>query len=903
MATGAKAKKRLFLIDGHSYTYQTYYAIRNLNAPDGMPVNAVYGFTNLLLRILTVDKPDYLVVTFDAAGKTFRHDQFADYKAGRKPMPDDLVAQMPLIREVIQALQIPIVECTGYEADDLLGALVRRASSQDVYSYLITKDKDLKQLLDERTVLFDVVKNEEYNVESLQAELGITPAQMIDYLGLAGDNVDNIPGIPGVGPKTAINLIQQFGSMEGVLAAADQITKPKLRSNLTEFADQARLSKQLATIATDAPLSVDVKDLSIPPIDAEKVLPLFVRLGFRKFAAQVQETDSSSDASTASAEAADANYTLINDEKALAALIKTLSKQKILSVDLETTSVSEMRAQIVGLAFCFKSGEGYYVAVRGPLGGKTLDPTRTLAALKPVLENADILKVGQNIKYDALVLLNHEIHLSSLYFDTMIASYLLQPERRGHKLEELALAEFNYRMIPISELIGKGKKQITMDQVPLEEVSRYACEDADIAFRLYEVYKERIEQEELAKLFYELEMPLVQVLIHMEFSGIRLDTQLLAQMQEQLADRICEIEKEIYQSVGEPFNIASPKQLAEILFEKLGLRQIRKTKTGYSTDAKVLQELAWEHPLPGKIIEYRQLTKLKSTYVDTLPELINPKTGKIHASFNQAVAATGRLSSSDPNLQNIPVRTELGRQIRAAFTVSDPSKTLITADYSQIELRILAHLSQDAALLQAFRDGRDIHTEVGCQVFGVKPEDLKKEDRILAKAVNFGIIYGQSPYGLSQELKIPQAEAKDFIEKYFATYPGVQQFIEEVIQSARSQGYVKTMLGRRRGMPDIDARQRQAREYAERTAVNTVIQGSAADLIKVAMNNILKHIHTSGSRARILLQIHDELVFEVPTEDVGMESKTFEERMTGAMDLRVPLTVNIAVGDNWLEVE
>ena len=884
---------KFFLVDGHSHCYRAYYALQNMTGPDGRPTNMVYGFAAMLRKVLRDYAPDYLAVVFDKKGPTFRHKMYADYKANRKPPPEDFSVQIPVVHELLEAWGVPYYEVEGYEADDLIGALARQATEAGLETRLLTSDKDAEQLLSTTVSMLDVSKGKATTVDTLAEAKSITPQQVVEVMALSGDATDNVPGIPKVGPKTAIKLIQEHGSLEGVLAAAPAMKRSKLRENLIEHAEDARLSLKLVTIDTDAPAELDLDACRVTDPDEEKLRPLYERLGFRQFLSETGSAPTQEEK----------DYTRVDDEKLFDEFLKALRRQKEFALDVETTSTHPVKAELVGLSASWLSGSGYYLPFRAPLGEKTLDRERALADLRPILENEEIAKIGQNIKYDAIVLRRHGIHLRGIGFDTMLAAYILNPELRRFGLDDLALSMLQYRCIPISDLIGKGAKQITMDQVPVDRVCEYACEDADITWRLAELLRKSVRDAGFEELYRGIELPLIDILVDMEISGVRLDPMELRGMSQWLAERIEELEAKIQQEAGVKFNPASPKQLAEVLFEELGLPTVRRTKTGASTDAEVLQQLAPLHAVPGLVIEYRQYVKLKNTYVDALPDLILPKTGRIHTSFSQTATATGRLSSREPNLQNIPIRTDLGNRIRKAFVPGEDGWLLLSADYSQIELRVLAHLSGDEALREAFGQDQDIHRFVAAQVFGVPADEVSPEQRRTAKAVNFGIVYGLTAYGLSRDIGVPVKEADAFINAYFERHPGVKRFIDETLEFTRKNRYVETMRGRRRQMEEIDSRNPQRRAFAERAAVNTVVQGSAADLIKLAMIALGRRLDAEGLKARMLLQIHDELLFETPPEERGRLETCVVEEMEKAIPLDVPVKVNVAVGPNWLEAK
>ncbi len=886
--------ERFFIIDGHSQCFQAYYAISDLTSPRGVPVNAVYGFTNMLRKLLREQKPEYLAAVFDSGGPTFRHAQYGAYKAHRKEAPDDFSIQIPLIHRILRAYNIPVYMCEGYEADDLIGTIARQAAQKGMDVYVITADKDLEQLIAPHVKIYNARKDAVLDLEALKREKGITPEQVTDLLALTGDSIDNIPGVPGIGPKTALELLHHFGSLEAILSNIDNIKggkrQERLREGLKTFAEQAKLSKKLVTIDTHAPVELDLGACRRDGVNERELRDIFSELGFKSFLAQMGPAE----------EKKETDYRIVNSPQGFKSFLEELRKTDEFALDLETTSLSVREARIVGLSFSWKEGQGRYLPLMVPLGETSLD-TSILGELRPILEDPDVKKIGQNLKYDYAVLRNYGIGLKGVAFDTMIASYLLSPTRRRHNLDELAMDYLSHPMTPITELIGHGKSQMTMDKVELQKIANYACEDADMAYRLARVFRPLLEREGLLKLFEEVEMPLLTVLAEMEYTGVRVDTHLLKEMSSSLTKRLESLEQDIFRQAGERFNVDSPRQIAHILFDKLGLEPTRRTKTGPSTMAHVLESLARQHPLPALLVEHRQLSKLKSTYIDALPK--STTNGKVHASFNQTVTATGRLSSSEPNLQNIPIRTDVGRQIRRAFVPSQEGLVFLALDYSQIELRILAHYSEDPILLKAFQEDQDIHAWVASKLYGVGVDQVSPEMRRTAKAVNFGIIYGLSPMGLSRQLGISLEEARGFIEAYFNLFREVQHFRETAILEARQRGWVSTILGRRRPIPGINSSNKQKRSTAERVAINTIIQGSAADLIKVAMVRAHGRLEEIGSRARLLIQIHDELLFELPEEELSTATHVLQEVMSQAIPLRVPIRVNVKVGKNWMEVE
>jgi DNA polymerase-1 len=953
--------KTLYLIDGHAQMFRCYYApFRDLSSPTGEPTKATYVFSQMLLSLIREKKPTHLAMVIDLAGKkTFRDEIYADYKANREPPPEDFAPQEKRILQIVEAAGVPVLSLPGFEADDVIATLVERARGRDVDVYLVSKDKDLEQLLSDRVRMYDPNKDEVIDVERMLREKGYGPQQAIEVQTLTGDTIDNVPGVKGVGPKTAAKLIAKYGTAEEVVRHADELT-PAQRANVLAFAEQVPLSRKLVTLRRDVPLEVRIEDLRFETLRVEAIRPIFEELGFSRILPQLDalvecglsETAAASErphsipsrphsgpceapksgpipdslfaaiepgqsanaGATGSLSARalsgkppvapgeSARYELVDTPERFDEFLAKLRQQGRFAFDTETTSVDAMSAELVGMSFAWKAGEAYYLAFRG-IAEHLLDCRQTLERLRPILEDEQIRKVGQNAKYDMTVVNQHGVPVRGIDFDTMIASFVLDSTRRSHGIDALSMELFGHRKIATSELLGTGRNQLRMDQVETRRVSEYACEDADFAWRLYEAFAPQLAASGLEKLFRETEMPLVEVLAEMEQNGVTLDTDILAKMSNGIAGRLRELTEQIHAAVGHPFNIDSTKQLADVLFDELGLRIVRRTKTARSTDAETLETLVYEtgHEVPRLLLEYRELIKLKNTYIDTLPEMINEKTGRVHASFNQIGAVTGRLSSSDPNLQNIPIRTEMGRQIRKAFVPSDKDHVLLTADYSQIELRVMAHFCKDEALVRAFAEGQDIHAFVASQVFDVPLAEVTKEQRSRAKTVNFGIIYGQGPQGLSRQTGISVPEAKKFIERYFARYPGIRRFIDHCVAQAKSEGYVHTILGRRRRIEDIHSQNRMRAAAAERFAVNTVIQGSAADLIKRAMINIHRRLHRENRPSKMLIQVHDELVFEVPRRAAEAEAEMIRHEMTHALPLDVPIQVDINWGDNWLE--
>ena len=907
--------KKLFLIDGSALAYRSFYAfIRNpLINSRGENTSAVFGFCRFLFKILDDEQPDYWAVVFDPPGPTFRHQLYKDYKATRQKMPVDMRDQIPKIHDTVKALNVQIIERPGYEADDVIGTLAKSAQRDGFETYMVTGDKDFMQLVDHNIRMYRVTRTgEEVEIldeEGVEKKVGLPPAKIVDYLGLMGDTSDNIPGVPGIGDKTAVKLLREFGSLEAVLENADRISRANVRENVLSHKGDATLSKKLVIIDTAVPLEVDLESLKRQEPNQEAISRLFTELEFSSLL----------DRFTPAQSASRIDHRVVDTIEKLQNVVESLKQKRNFAVDLETTHVDANRCEILGISVSFKAGEAYYIPVRveerKSSGNQATEAKRELflegqadlfgsnsvsALLKPVFEDPEIRKSGHNIKYDMLVLSRHGIELKGVNFDTMIASYLVNPTSRQHDIAALARERLNFVKTPPPDS-GKSKKQLALSDVSEDERAKYACQDAAISFRLQEILEAKLKESELYALFQEVELPLVSVLFEMEKTGVALDLEFLAEMSHNMERQLHQLIADIYEMAGEEFNINSTQQLGQILFEKLKLPRKKRTKTGYSTDAKVLEELAKVHELPKTLLEYRELTKLKSTYVDALPKLVNPETGRVHTSYNQTVAATGRLSSSDPNLQNIPIRTDIGREIRRAFIPCDEDHVILDADYSQIELRIMAHLSGEPVLMNAFENGEDIHTKTATLVFEVAPEEVTSDHRRMAKVINFGIMYGMGVYGLASRLDISREEAQQFIADYFIQYPKANDFIIQTICEARENGFVTTMLNRRRYLPDINSENRMRREFAERTAINTPIQGTAADLIKVAMINIPRKLQENGLRTKMIMQVHDELVFEVPKSEVDEASALVKQGMEGAIELDVPINAEIGVGANWLE--
>ncbi|MCG3132275.1 MAG: DNA polymerase I [Phycisphaerae bacterium] len=938
----------LYLIDGHYQMFRAFYApFRDLSSPTGEPTKATHVFCQMLLGLLRDRKPDYLAVVVDVSDETvFRRDIDPEYKAHREPAPEDFEVQFNRVVQIVERVGIPIFRVPGYEADDVTATIAERLRDRDVICYLVSRDKDLDQLLTDRVHIFDPTKDEVVTPESLVTSKGYAPEKAVEIQTLTGDSTDNVPGVKGIGPKTAVKLIEKYGTAAEVVRHAAEQT-PKMRENLEAFADRLDTVRKLVTLRRDVPVTFELERCRTGAFDLGAALPLFEELGFKTLRqnwAQLAAVAGGGAEGAATAtgsggavkdrasaappgggllfplEAAPSDvpsrYELVDTPEALEAMCAELRRAGRFAFDTETTGLNPVHAKLVGASFATAAGRAWYVAVRSS-AGRTLPEALVVEKLRPLLEDPAIPKVGQNLKYDMLMLRQTGIRVRGELFDTMLASFLLEPLRSSHGLDALAQGLLGHRMIPITNLIGSGRNQISMDHVETPRICEYAAEDADYTWRLGELFEKKLAESPVERLFRETEMPLVEVLTEMEHNGVAIDEQRLADLGTGMEADLERLRQQVYDHVGHPFNLDSTRQLGEVLYDELKLPVIKKTKTGRSTDAESLEGILEQvdHPVPKLLLEYREIFKLKSTYVDTLPKMVSRRTGRIHASYHQAGAVTGRLSSSDPNLQNIPIRTSLGRKIREAFVAGSPETVLLAADYSQVELRLLAHFCKDEALLEAFQRGEDIHRFVASQVHDVPIERVTPEQRSAAKAVNFGIIYGQTAFGLSRGLGISQTEAKAFIDRYFRRYPGIRAFIDQCVASARRNGYAETILGRRRPIRELESQNRQQASFGERIAVNTVVQGSAADLIKRAMVDI--HRELEGSRvasaaatrsasrleaytARMLMQVHDELVFEVAEASVEREARMIREKMTNAIPLDVPIVVDLGWAKNWL---
>ncbi len=895
-----KPARKLVLIDGSSYLFRAFHALPPLSS-NGHQTGAMYGVINMIRKLIRDEQPDRIAVVFDAKGKTFRNDIYEDYKANRPPMPEELAEQIEPLHEIIRAQGLPLVIIDGVEADDVIGTLTRQALEKGYEVLISTGDKDMAQLVEPGVTLIDTMNDRVMDAEMVREKFGVEPEQIVDYLALMGDASDNIPGVPKVGPKTAAKWLKQYGSLDEIMAHAGEF-KGKIGENLRESLDFLPMSRELATIKRDLDLDIDIDELKPAEPDTEKLRELFRKYNFRRWLEELDnEAGADTDGATDSSEGA---YETILDEAGLQCWLDKLEKAGEIAVDTETTSLDYMDAELVGVSLCIDEGEACYIPVAHRYAGAPaqLDRQRVVDALKPHLERVGLDKIGQNIKYDAHVFHRCGIALAPMRHDTMLQSYVLDSTATRHNMDDLARYYLGLETIHYEDVAGKGAKQIGFDEVPLEQAGPYASEDADITLRLHRVLLPKLEQEpKLLSVYRDIEMPLVPVLMRMEQRGVVIDKALLEKQGRELEQQMHEIEKRIHELAGEAFNLGSPKQIQAILFEKLKLPVIRKTPKGQpSTAEDVLEELAQDYEIPQLLLEYRSLSKLKNTYIDKLPQQIHPHTGRIHTTYQQAVTSTGRLSSTNPNLQNIPVRTPEGRRIREAF-IAPPGCKIMALDYSQIELRIMAHLSGDENLLHAFEIGEDVHRHTAAEVFGVSIDEVTPDQRRAAKAINFGLIYGMSAFGLAKQLGIPRNEAQAYVDLYFERYPGVRKYMEETRKRAHEQGYVETVFGRRLYLPELKSRNPQQRQYAERTAINAPMQGTAADIIKRAMIAVDDYIRGRDGRVHMVMQVHDELVFEIAEDEIEHSRDRIAELMTGAADLKVRLVVDIGVGDNWNE--
>ena len=923
------SEKKLFLLDGHALVYRAHYAFisRPLINSKGLNTSAIMGFTNVLRDLMKKENPTHLAVSFDLSGPTFRNEIFEDYKANRESQPEEITAAFPYIHEVIKGFKIPIITCKGYEADDVIGTLAKRAEKEGFKVYMMTPDKDYAQLVSPNIFMYKPARSgndaEILGVEEILENWGIERVeQVIDILGLQGDAVDNIPGIPGIGPKTAQKLLAAYGSLEGLLENVDKL-KGKQKEKVIEFADQGRLSKVLATIDTEVPVEINFEDTLIEEPDRPALGKLFQQLEFRRLSAQMLGEPEANDqqlgglfggpaASTSQAdkpaveklykdiESTEHDYIKVDELAEMKKLAADLLNQKIICFDTETTSINANDAELVGIAFAYEKGKAYYV----PVPSDPIESAAIVDIFRPVLEHSDIAKTAHNYKYDSIVMKRHGVALRGPVRDTLIAHYLLNPDLR-HKMDYLAETILNYKPIPIEKLIGKGKNQLSMRDISIDKVVPYASEDADITLQLDDILFTDLEKDGLDKLYKDMEEPLIEVLVQMEYNGVNIDTEVLGLQSKAIEDELINLEKDLYVEAGSPFNILSPKQVGEILFDRLKIPyrwKLSSKSKQYSTSEDKLKELEKEHPIVGKILRFRGLSKLKSTYLDALPKLVSKKTGLIHSSFNQALTTTGRLSSNNPNLQNIPIRTTEGARVREAFVPRESGHVILAADYSQIELRLIAEISKDEGMLDAFINGQDIHSATAAKVFGVAYDQVTKEQRYRAKTVNFSITYGAGATNLAGQLDIPRSEAKKIIESYYEQYPGLKSYMTDIVESARANGYVETLMGRRRYLRNINSGNAFVRSGEERNAINSPIQGSAADMIKLAMIKIHRALIDGAFKTKMIMQVHDELVFDVPQSELEQVSTIIEDCMKNAMPgLKVPILVGMDHGANWLE--
>ena len=894
--------KKLFIIDGYAILYRAHYAlIRNpLITSYGFHTSALFGFTNQLIKIIKDENPDYLVCAFDSKEKTFRHKIYSDYKANRPEMPEELQKQIPHLWELLDGMNIPVLRKPGYEADDIIGTVTESVLDKKIQSYIVSGDKDFMQLINDKIFLYTPGKRNSapdiYDKDGVIKKWGLPPEKIIDLLALMGDSSDNVPGVAGVGVKTAVKLLIEYDNIESVLDNASKISNKRVHNGLMNGRDKAFLSKELVTIIKDVDVDTNVENFLLKSFDQEALGKKFEELEFYALLKYLAV-----DAPEKITKKEEKNYQTILDLKALKEMVDELKNAKYVSIDLETTSVNPMLAEIVGISVSYNKNSAFYIPILYPEKKKnnfgSNDLEVALSIMKEFLENKDIRKIGQNIKYDALILYRHGVKVSNIFLDTMIAAHILNPAAKSYKLDALSIEFLNYNMVPIEDLIGKGKDQITMDLVPLDKISYYAAEDADIVFQLAEIFAPKLEENGQLNFFADIEMPLIDVLMKMENEGVYVDEDLLNEMSLNIGERLDLLVKEIYNIAEEEFNINSTQQLAKILFDDLKLTQIKKR----STAENVLKELVNEHELPELILSYRKLNKLKNTYIDALPASINKNTKRIHSTFNQTIAATGRLSSTGPNFQNIPIRTVDGREIRKSFIAQQKNWGIFSADYSQIELRIMAHLSEDKELCKAFKDNLDIHDRTASLIYNVPLDDVQPEMRRTAKVINFGIMYGAGPFRISQELGISRKAAQEIIKQYFIQYSGIQNYIDDTLSKARSDNYVETILGRRRYVWDVNSENALKKQAAERVAINMPIQGSAAELIKIAMIDIQKNIENDKLNSKMILQIHDELLFEYPLDEKEHLISMVKKSMENAMSLKVPIIVDYGFGKDWFE--
>jgi DNA polymerase-1 len=890
--------RTLLLVDGSSYLYRAFHALPDLRNRHNEPTGAIYGVLNMLRRLRKEVSADYSACVFDAKGKTFRDDWYPEYKAHRPPMPADLAAQIAPLHDAIRAQGWPLLMVDGVEADDVIGTLAAKAWAEGIHTVISTGDKDMAQLVNSHVTLVNTMTNERLDEAGVAAKFGVPPARIVDYLTLMGDSVDNVPGVEKVGPKTAVKWLTQFGTLDELMARAGEVGGA-VGENLRRALDWLPLGRRLVTIKCDVDLPLDWHQLTMAEPDTPRLAELFDRFEFKSWRAELGDGEAAS--ATPPTPPVERRYEAILDEAALSRWLEKLHQAELVSLDTETTSLDALQAKLVGLSFAVSAHEAAYLPLNHHYAGapSQLAEAEVLARLKPWLEDPAKAKVGQNLKYDKHVFANHGIALRGIVHDTLLQSYVLE-SHKPHDMDSLALRHLGVKTIAYEEVAGKGAKQIGFDQVTVERATEYAAEDADVTLQLHQALFPQVERDgKLAYVYRQIEMPVLEVLFTMERNGVLLDTALLDAQSRELGQKMLELEQQAFQAAGQPFNLNSPKQIQEILFDRLALPVVKKTPGGApSTDEEVLQQLALDYPLPKILLDYRGLAKLKSTYTDKLPRMVDPRTGRVHTSFSQAVAVTGRLSSSDPNLQNIPVRTPEGRRIREAF-IAAPDHVVVSADYSQIELRIMAHLSQDAGLLKAFAEGLDVHRATAAEIFGVAPEEVSSEQRRYAKVINFGLIYGMSVFGLAGQLGVERGAAQTYMDRYFARYPGVADYMQRTREQARQQGYVETVFGRRLWLPEIKSSNGARRQGAERAAINAPMQGTAADLVKLAMVAVQDWLEVEKLASRLVLQVHDELVLEVPQAEVARVQARLPELMCGVARLAVPLEVEVGTGPNW----
>ena len=902
--TNNKKNERLFLIDGYALAYRAYFALikRPLINSKGQNTSAIYGFVNVLLRILNTESPDHIAVVLDSKEPTFRHEKYKEYKATREKMPEDLASQLDMLKDVVRAFNIPVLEIPGFEADDIMGTLARVAEKENVETLLVTGDKDFMQLVSDTVKMYKPGKANEgpdiIDSDGVRKKFGVDPERVIDVLALMGDSSDNIPGVPGIGEKTAIPLIQKYGAVEDLLKNVESIDKKGIRNKLSQNSESALLSKELVTIDTNVPVKISFHELNAREWDTEKLTRLLTELEFDSILKQLElktTNETSSEEESKSISTSQSTYQVVTDKKSFDSMIKLLQKADIISFDTETTSRNPLTSAIVGISFAIEKGTAWFI----PLEEHNIPEEHLMEGLQKLLAS-NTLKGGQNIKFDILVLRSIGVIVNEPLFDTMIGAYILRPDGQ-HNLDALAREHLGYEMVAYSDLVGSGKNQMSIRNVNMEDLVEYACEDADITLQLWHKLKKELQSIKALQLCEEIEFPLINVLSEMEATGVAIDTDFLKNLSKKISKDLLGLRENIYKEAGYEFNINSTQQLSKVLFEKLALPPVKKTKTGYSTDTSVLERLKGAHPVINMLLEYRQLTKLQTTYIDSLPKLINRNTGRVHTSFNQTITQTGRLSSSNPNLQNIPIRTELGRSIRKAFIATSDEHVIMASDYSQIELRIMAHVSGDKGLLDAFNNKEDIHATTAAKVFEVPLDEVTSNLRRKAKEINFGIMYGISPYGLAARLEIPQGEATDIIDRYFKRFPNVHQYINDTTVKARKDGFVTTLMGRRRYLPDIASRNKTVQQNAVRQAINMPIQGTAADMIKLAMVRIHEKILRKKLRSQMIIQVHDELVFDVHKDELDDLKILVEKEMVNALEMKVPIEVETGVGKNWFE--